>query len=204
MSNFTWQIIGRTPTDFSSDSGPPDNWRELLAARLRYRPRRIGLLAELALFGVLDCLDSAKETALPKDVVLRVCSLRGSISTISQVLQQNREGMCMPFSFLQSQTGQILQALTAALNWKGDAGIVLARNPMELAKLACHQAEGAGMLLGWVEEANPTRSAWLWLAPCILQSAGFVSAASFDEMVSPKTHYWQLRQAVIEIAHSCN
>jgi len=200
MSSLTWQITGRTSAGFFSDNGPPDNWRDQLATRLGHRPRRIGILAELALFGALDCLDAAKEIAIPQDVVLRVCSLRGSISAISQVLEQNREDLPMPFSFLQSQTSQILPALAAALNWQGDAGIVLARNPMDLAMLACHQAGGAGMLLGWVEEEMPGRSAWLRLVPCIAPNSDFVAASSFDEMVVPNAHYWRLRQGVMEIA----
>ncbi len=205
MNSLTWQITGRSSAGFfpdsaSRDNALPDNWREQLVTRLGYRPRRIGILAELALFGALDCLDAAKEIALPRDVVLRVCSLSGSISAISQVLEQNREGLPMPFSFLQSQTSQILPALAAALNWQGDAGIVLARNPMDLAILACHQAGSAGMLLGWVEEEKPGRSAWLRLVSCPLPSAAFTSAASFEEMVAPNTHYWRLGQADIEIA----
>lgn len=200
MNSLTWRITGRSPAGFSSENGPPENWREQLAIRLGHRPRRIGILAERALFGALDCLDAAKETDLPRDVVLQVCSLRGSISTISQVLEQNREGLPMPFSFLQSQTSQILPALAAALNWQGDAGVVLARNPMDLAILACHQAGSAGMLLGWVEEGMPGRSAWLRLVPCIAPTSDFVVASSFDEMVVPNTHYWRLRQGVMEIA----
>lgn len=202
MNNCIWQITGRTPADFSPDNGLPDNWREQLATRLGYRPRRIGILAELALFGAFDCLDAAKETALPEDAMLQVCSLRGSVSAISQVLEQNREGLPMPFSFLQSQTSQILPALASALNWQGDASVVLARNPMDLAILACHKAGGTGMLLGWVEEETHGRSVWLRLAPCISPSADFVPASSFEEMISPNTHYWRLRQAVIEVAHA--
>ena len=200
MNNCIWQITGRTQAGFSSGHWPPDNWREQLATRLGYRPRRIGILAELALFGALDCLDAAKETSLPGDVVLQVCSLHGSASAISQVLEQNREGLPMPFSFLQSQTSQVLPALAAALNWQGDASVVLARNPMDLAMLACHQAGGAGMLLGWVEEEKPGRSVWLRLAPCTSPSAGFVSAFSFEEMVSPNTRFWRLERAGMEIA----
>jgi hypothetical protein len=200
MINRTWQITGRTSAGFSSDQKLPDNWREQLSARLGYRPRRIGVLAELALFGALDCLDAAKETALPGDVVLQVCSLRGSTSAISQVLEQNREGLAMPFSFLQSQTSQILPALAAALNWQGDASVVLARNPVDLAMLVCHRAGGAGMLLGWVEEEKPNRSAWLRLAPSASPKSDFVSASGFDKMVAPDTNYWRLRQGVIEIA----
>lgn len=200
MDNCIWQITGRTPADLFSGDGLAENWREQLAARLGYRPRRIGILAELALFGALDCLDAAKEKSLPREVVLQVCSLRGSILAISQVLEQNREGLPMPFSFLQSQASQILPALAAALNWQGDASVVIARNPIDLATLACHQAGSAGMLLGWVEEEKPSRSAWLRLVPCISPSVDFVSASSFDEMVAPNTRYWRLRKAVMEIA----
>ena len=200
MNNCIWQITGRTSAGFLSDDGLAENWREQLAARLGYRPRRIGILAELALFGALDCLDAAKETSLPVDVVLRVCSLHGSASAISQVLEQIREGLPMPFSFLQSQTSQILPALAAALNWQGDASVVLARNPMDLAMLACHQAGGVGMLLGWAEEGKPGRSAWLRLAPCVAPSADFVSASGFEEMIAPDTHYWRLKKGAIEIA----
>lgn len=200
MNNYIWQITGRTSAGFFPGDGLAENWREQLAARLGYRPRRIGVLAELALFGALDCLDAAKEKSLPKDVMLQVCSLRGSASAISQVLEQNREGLPMPFSFLQSQTSQLLPALAAALNWQGDASAVIARNPMDLATLACHQAGDAGMLLGWVEDADPGRSAWLRLAPCVATSADFVPASSFDEMVAPDTRYWRLRQGEMEIA----
>jgi hypothetical protein len=200
-SSQTWQIIGRTPAGLSSDAWPPADWRDQLAIRLGHRPRRIGILAELALFGALDCLDAAKEIALPADVTVQVCSLRGSVSAISQALEQNQEGLAMPFSFLQSQTSQILPALAAMLNWQGDASVVLARNPMNLALLACQRSGDVGMLLGWVEETNPLRTAWLRLAPCVLPSSlNFVSAASFDEMIAPGTHYWQLTQAALQVA----
>ena len=200
MDIFIWKITGRSAGGFYADYEPPDNWRDQLATRLGYRPRRIGILAELALFGALDCLDAAGETTLPGDAMLQVCSMRGSFSAISQVLEQNREGLPMPFSFLQSQTSQLLPALAAALNWQGDAGIVLARNPADLAILACHQAGSGGMLLGWVEEPKPARSCWLRLAPCAPPSASFVSAPGFIELVSPNTHYWRLGQEGVEIA----
>ena len=51
MNHTTWEITGRTMTDIL-----PDDWREQLATRLGQRPRRIGILAELALYGSLDCL----------------------------------------------------------------------------------------------------------------------------------------------------
>ncbi|MEO8343130.1 MAG: hypothetical protein ABI536_04860 [Gallionella sp.] len=199
-SSQTWQITGRTQGGGSSDNGLPADWRDQLAKRLGHRPRRIGILAELALFGALDCLDAAKEIALPADVLIQVCSLRGSVSAISQVLEQNQEGLAMPFSFLQSQTSQILPALAAALSWQGDASVILARNPMDLALLAGQQAGCNGMLLGWVEEANPCQSFWLRLMPCTAPTACFELAVSFEEMVAPKIRFWRLAPKGMEIA----
>ena len=199
-NNPAWQITGRTQGGGSSDNGLPADWRNQLTMRLGHRPRRIGILAELALFGALDCLDTAKEIALPADVMVQVCSLRGSVSAISQVLEQNQEGLAMPFSFLQSQTSQILPALAAALNWQGDASVILARNPMDLALLACQRSGDVGMLLGWVEETTPPRSIWLRLMPCTAPTACFVLAVSFEEMVAPKTRFWRLAPQGMEIA----
>ncbi|MBI5625731.1 MAG: hypothetical protein HY935_00775, partial [Nitrosomonadales bacterium] len=186
----------------TSADPPPEGWRDQLATRLGYRPRRIGILAELALYGAIGCLDIAKENELHKDVLLRVCSSRGPVSAISQVLEQNREDLPLPFSFLQSQASQILPALAGALNWQGDASVVIARNSMDLAMLACRQAGRSGMLLGWVEEENPSLSHWIRLAPCTSPPAGFITASSFEEMSSPNTHYWRLGQAGMEIAAS--
>lgn len=194
MNNFTWEITGRT-----SAGTTPENWRDQLAIRLGHRPRRIGILAELALYGALDCLDIAQESELPTDALLRLCSMSGPVSAISQVLEQNREGLPLPFSFLQSQTSQILPALAGALNWQGDACVVMARNPMNLAMLASQQAGRSGMLLGWVEEGNPCRSYWIRLAPCTSPPVSFIAASSFEEMSSLSTHYWRLGRTGMEI-----
>lgn len=200
MNSFTWKITGRTPAAYTADNWPPENWRDKLVTRLGYRPRRIGILAELALFGALDCLDTAKERELPRDVLLRVCSSCGPVSAISQVLEQNKEGLPLPFGFLQSQISQILPALAGGLNWQGDAGVVMARNPMSLALLASQQAGQCGMLLGWVEEGNPCRSYWLRLVPCVSPTVNFILASRFEEMTSPRTHYWRLGCTGMEIA----
>jgi len=194
MNNFTWKITGRT-----SAGTPPENWRDQLVVRLGYRPRRIGILAELALYGALDCLDNAKESGLPGDVLLRVCSMGGPVSAISQVLEQIHEDLPQPFSFLQSQTSQVLPALAAALSWQGDASVVMSRNSMNLALLAGQQAERCGMLLGWVEE-KPCRSYWIRLAPCTTPTSSFIAASSFEEMSSESTHYWRLGRTGMEIA----
>lgn len=194
MNHLTWKITGRTLS-----ATPPENWRDQLAARLGQRPRRIGMLAELALYGALDCLDGANETTLAWNDVLRVCSFGGSMAAISQVLKQNLEDLPMPFSFLQSQTSQILPTLAAALNWQGDASVILARNAMDIALLSCHQAGRNGMLLGWVEEAEPCQSYWLRLVPCDAPAKSFEPVSNFDKMIVPSTRYWQLEQAGVAI-----
>jgi hypothetical protein len=200
MSEFTWKVTGRTSAGFAPDNWPPEGWRNQLATRLGYRPRRIGMLAELALYGALDCLDSAKEKDLPGDVLLRVCSSRGPVSAISQVLEQMNEDLPLPFSFLQSQASQILPALAGALNWQGDASVVMARNPMSLAMLACQQAGESGMLLGWVEEGSPSLSHWVRLVPCPSPAASFSAASSSEEMFSVNTQYWRLGRTGMKIA----
>lgn len=196
MNHTIWKITGRTRADTL-----PDDWREQLASRLGQRPRRIGLLAELALYGALGCLDSANEATLPKNDVLRVCSLRGPTSAISQVLLQNQQDLPMPFSFLQSQTSQILPALANALNWQGDAAVILARNAMNLVALTGHQAGNNGILLGWVEEVEPCQSFWLRLTPCESPPADFLLASSFEEITSPNTRYWRLGRMGMEVVH---
>ena len=176
------------------------NWRELQVKRLGYRPRRIGILAELALYGALDCLDNAKECNLPNGDLLRICSSCGPVSAISQVIEQMSVDLPMPFSFMQSQTSQLLPALAGALNWQGDASVVIARNPVSLAILACQQAGRSGMLLGWIEEEYPLHSCWIRLVPCSTPLASFIATSSFEEMSSPNTHYWRLGCAGMEIA----
>lgn len=194
--NLVWKITGRVG---HVDGKPPDNWRDLLATRLGQRPRRIGMLAELALYGALDCLDAADEAILPKDAVLRVCSMHGASAVISQVLEQNQTELPMPFSFLQSQSSQLLPALATALKWQGDAAIVMARDRMSLALLAARQAGPNGMLLGWVEE-SPCSSQWLRLARCAIRPENFTAAKSFGEMISSDVGYWRLGEAGIEIS----
>jgi len=178
-----WRITGRTNPD-----GLPKNWRDQLAERLGQRPRRIGLLAELALYGALNCLAAAGESGLPHKDLLRLSSLRGSRSAIFRTLDQGRDDLPLPFSFLQSQTSQILAALAVALNWQGDASIISARDPLDVVKLACHQAGSNGILLGWVEEDDPATSLWLRLVPCALPPAGFSTAENFAELVRAQTY----------------
>ncbi|HEY0664857.1 MAG TPA: hypothetical protein VGD24_02210 [Gallionella sp.] len=188
-----WQVTGRFCAPL------PEDWRNRLAARLGQRPRRIGILAELALYGALDCLSDAQEGALPGDAIVRVCSLRGAATAIGEVLAQNRQELPMPFSFLQSQTSQLLPALAAALKWQGDAAIVVTRDATGLAQLAAQQAGANGMLLGWVEEL-PCQSVWVRLVRSEAKVTGFVAAQDLTELVSPETRYWRSGRDGLEIA----
>lgn len=160
VETIAWEVMGRNASPV-----PPADWRDRLAVRLGQRPRRLGLLGELALFGALEALAAAGETSLPEDTLVRICSARGPVSAVGTVLEQARVGPPLPFAFLQSQPSQLLAALSAALKWQGDASFVATADPLDLVRMAARQAGRRGMLLGWVDE-SPARSEWLRLAPC--------------------------------------
>lgn len=191
----TWRISGRSP-----ETPPPADWRDRLARHLGERPRRLGIFTELALFGALETLEQAGERTLHKETVVRVCSLRGAVMAISQVLEQIRTDLPLPFSFLQSQPSQMLAALSSALGWQGDASFTLARDPIALVNLAARQALHKGMLLGWVEEENGGRSQWLRLVPCQAPALRFLPATRFEQVTAAQTEYLQLQPAGIAFA----
>jgi hypothetical protein len=143
---------------------PPPDWQDQLAARLGQRPRRIGVWAELAIYGALRCLDNAKASHLPGDVALRVASLRGPLNATRAAMAQCRDGLPMPFTFLQSQPSQMLAALSRHLAWQGDACLVVSRDRQALLALAKREAGPAGVLVGWVEEGPQMGTEWSWLA----------------------------------------
>jgi hypothetical protein len=190
----TWRIAGRTPP-----GPPPDDWRERLIARLGQRPRRLGLHTELALFGALEVLAAAGEPTLPQQTLLRVCSLRGPVSAIGQVLEQAQSDLPLPFAFLQSQPSQMLAAIAAALQWQGDASFVLMRDPLALITLAARQAGRRGMLVGWVEE-SPSQSQWLRLVPCAAPEQAFMTATRAAQLDAPATRWLQLQPAGVALA----
>jgi hypothetical protein len=156
MQNFT--ITAR----FHSDP-PPQNWRAHLAQRLGARPRRLGLWAELALYGALGCLDVAAEKTLPATANILVASRYGPIEPVRATWQQMQDGLPMPLSFLQTQPSQMLAALATSLNWHGDACFTHACNPADVMRLAAARGGAAGTLLGWVDEAGQGSTVWLRL-----------------------------------------
>ncbi len=154
----TW----RTTAHFVA-APPPSDWREWLASRLQQRPRRIGLWAELALYGARQCLDSANEETLPADALLRVGSRYGPLAATRASIEQCRAGLPMPFVFLQSQPNQMLAALSQHLAWQGDARFIVTPNERSLLNLAQCESDNAGGLIGWVEEdvaGDMARTEW--------------------------------------------
>lgn len=153
----TWRTIAHT-----ADPLPPD-WRDQLVLRLGYRPRRVGLWTELAMYGAGRCLDAAGETALPLAVRLRVSSVRGPWTAIHTGLDQLDAGLSMPFTFMQSQPALMLAEVGRCLDWRGDASFTLCRDPQQLLRLSKLGAASEGLLLGHVEEAHgdePARTEW--------------------------------------------
>ncbi|AOW12905.1 hypothetical protein LPB72_18170 [Hydrogenophaga crassostreae] len=165
------------PGDESGDVSLPADWQDRLVARLGKRPRRIGLWAELALFGARQCLDANGIDRLSPHAVLRLSSTHGPVGAMALVGSSCEEGLLpMPFDFLQSQPSQMLAALSQYLQWRGDASFVawegwgpmMAQMPVEAAVLR-QRAELAqqpfdGMLVGRVDLGPVPRSQWQWMA----------------------------------------
>lgn len=145
---------------------PPEDWHARLCARLGQRPRRLGGWAELAIYGARACLDQASETKLPPGALLLVASLRGPVAaTRAAIEQMDQGGTPMPFSFLQSQPGQMLAGVCQHLRWRGDARFVLSRDACAVLNLAQREAGPDGLLLGWVDEGAAPRSEWWRMVP---------------------------------------
>lgn len=158
-----WRTVAHVGAD-----APPEDWRDRLAERLGYRPRRVGLWTELAMYGARRCLDEAGEASLPAGTRLRVASLRGAWSATHAGLAQLDAGMLMPFTFMQGQPALMLAEVGRCLGWQGDASFALCRDPQRALQLAQCGAGSAGLLAGVVEEARngeAARSEWWRLVP---------------------------------------
>ena len=145
---------------------PPADWHARLCTRLGQRPRRLGTWAELAIYGARACLDLAGEETLAPGALLIVASLRGPMTaTRTAIAQAHQGGLPMPFTFLQSQPGQMLAGLCRHLPWRGDARFVLSRDEQVLLDLVRRETGPAGVLLGWVDEGAAPRSEWWRMLP---------------------------------------
>jgi hypothetical protein len=169
------------PHEATGDAGHgacslPADWRDQLASMLGTRPRRIGLWAEMAIFGARRCLDATGSGELPSGAVVRIASDCGPVEALAQVGSAFEAGLLpMPFDFLQSQPSQMLAAFSLHMKWRGDASFVAldgwgplqARMRLEAAILR-ERAElagqpWAGMLLGRVDLGQEPASQWLWI-----------------------------------------
>lgn len=106
----------------------------------------------------------------PTSKVARTFNLgvnREFLSATRAGIEQCRDGLPMPFIFLQSQPNQMLAALSQHLAWQGDARFIVTRDTQSLLALAQFELGNAGGLIGWVEEdvaGETARTEW-WRFP---------------------------------------
>jgi hypothetical protein len=146
-----------------SETPPAADWRERLAAMLGERPRRIGLWAELGLYGALRCMENAGEKTLPRDAVLMLASLSGTHVASSAALDQMEDDLPMPLTFLQTQPSQLLALLAARLAFPGNAVFLAGASLAEARTLAELQGGQGGALVGWVDNLDGGATEWLRL-----------------------------------------
>lgn len=180
---------------------PPPDWRETLAQMLGAKPRRIGVWAELGVYGALRCMADAGETALPQNALLMLASRRGTYAATDIVLEQIRNDLPMPLAFLQTQPSQVLALLAAQMAWKGQACFVADPELKALLTLVSAQAGADGVLIGWVDEMNGGVTNWLRLRCCESDGRGFIPALSEDEIFSSKTNCFYIAGTTLFVRH---
>jgi hypothetical protein len=167
---------------------PPADWREQLAQMLGAKPRRIGTWAELGLYGALCCMADAGETTLPQDALLLLTSRRGTYAATNIALEQMRDDLPMPLTFLQTQPSQLLALLAAQMGCKGHACFLAGAQPQDLLCLAAAQVGDGGVLLGCVDEMDGGSTNWLRLRRGATDKYDFVSLFQ-DWMPSPEVSH---------------
>lgn len=171
---------------------PPHDWREQLTQMLGASPRRVGTWAELGLYGALRCLLDAGETSLPPDAIVMLGSVRGTYAPTELVLEQMRDGLPMPFTFLQTQSSQLLALIGAQLQWSGHAGFVAGTRAPALLRLTAAQMHHGGALLGWVDQQGGGVTNWLRLLPADPENRCFVSTKSDSSLWSDDVSHIQI------------
>ena len=146
-----WRILGQTHTDCHSDAHT--EWKTELSQRIGYKPRRISQLAQMALLGVLQCLEKANQPALPHDCAIRIITSYGTAKTTQTALTdlKNQEPV-LPFAFLQTQVSQILAAISQTLHWQGEGLVFTAANEPLLVQQLIATANSSLLLIGWLDE----------------------------------------------------
>lgn len=137
-----------------------DNWRTQLVNRLGYKPRRLSQWCELGLWGALESLAQVDQALVNDTLTVRVYTRHSTLNASLQALEQLRSFPPMPFTFLQTQPGQLLGHLGKALNWRGD-GVVLTVDSVDSVVPLC--SEGALQLIGWLDDVRQLTSQWLLL-----------------------------------------
>ena len=177
---------------------PPADWREQLAQTLGAKPRRIGIWAELGLYGALRCMADAGEKILLQDAQIWLVCRRGTYAATDIVLEQLREGLPMPMAFLQTQPSQLLALLAAQTDWKGHACFVAGAEPEAILRLAAAQAGKGGVLLGWLDEMDGGKSEWIRLLPCPDADGGF-QAAPAGALFSTQISHLRIANTGVEV-----
>jgi hypothetical protein len=139
-----------------------ENWSTQLVSLLGSKPRRLSRWCELGLFGGLSCISKTGQLHLPNDVPVRVYSEYATIHATHMALEQASEHLPMPFTFMQTQPSQLLNALGTALGWHGD-GSTLAGIARQQTEIALLQSIRQSALLAWVDEEPELISRWIWL-----------------------------------------
>ena len=75
-----------------------------------------------------------------------------------------REGLPMPFTFMQTQTGQLFNALGSALGWHGD-GVTTAASNTHIGEVALLASLKCSSLFACVDDVPTPVSEWIWLEP---------------------------------------
>jgi hypothetical protein len=151
-----WIVTGRC-----IETPPPADWRQILAQMLGEKPRRIGLWAELGLYGALRCMADAGEKTLLSDAVLILASRGGTHVATRAALEQMQDDLPMPLTFLQTQPSQLLALLAARLEFPGNAVFLAGAGLAEAQNLAELQAGPGGALVGWVDDPDGGATEWL-------------------------------------------
>jgi hypothetical protein len=144
-----------------SAAPPAADWREHLARMLGEKPRRIGLWAELGLYGALNCMAEAGESVLPADALLLLASHSGTHAATRTALEQLQDDLPMPLTFLQTQPSQLLALLSTRLCWQGNASFLAGASLEEALALAEVMAGPSGVLVGWVDDAGAGATEWM-------------------------------------------
>lgn len=138
------------------------DWREQLIDLLGAKPRRLSRWCELGLFGALACIQRTAPRQLADTVALRVYSEYGAFNATCLALEQTRDYLPMPFTFMQTQPGQLFNALGSATGWHGD-GYTSVYPDRHLGEVSLLRSLRQPSLLGWVDDNAELISRWIWL-----------------------------------------